>query len=263
MLAVDTTTIKTYLDNSIISNVSYGDLSQDMNTNATEYMRELTRTDKDGKIKLSTEEAMAFAGIKEVNGEYQFITEKVTQTDGTIKDVRTKGYEVIDSYTDPDTGYNGTLLKNNETGEFTFTNRGTEGLNLEDNGDNTSLIAETVPEQYLSMYDFIQKQIDDNVISADDNVTMSGHSLGGALTQMGTAAFSDYIDQAYTYNSPGAKDLDIKVMHYQGEYLKNYEVLPGGVVTGERISEQEYNAYKSFLDNKDSLDLNSKITNII
>jgi hypothetical protein len=39
---------------------------------------------------------------------------------------------------------------------------------------------------------------------------------------MGTAAYNDYIDKAYTYNSPGAKDLNSNV--YEKE---EYEALKG------------------------------------
>jgi hypothetical protein len=53
---------------------------------------------------------------------------------------------------------------------------------------------------------------------------MDGHSLGGALTQMGTAAYNDYIDKAYTYNSPGAKDLNSNVYEKEEyEALSEYD----------------------------------------
>ncbi|MCF6172603.1 MAG: hypothetical protein L3J44_02290, partial [Campylobacteraceae bacterium] len=98
-------------------------------------------------------------------------------------------------------------------------------------------------------------------ISKSDNLTVVGHSLGGALAQIATATYKDYIDQTYTYNSPGAKNLSIpNVMEYQGEYYRNYEVLSGGVVTGEKISKELYDAYKSFDINKTKVDY--KVTNI-
>ena len=58
--------VQTYLENSIKANVSYGNLNIEMNNNANKYMKELTRTDSEGKIKISLTQAKAFAGVTEV-----------------------------------------------------------------------------------------------------------------------------------------------------------------------------------------------------
>ncbi len=58
--------------------------------------------------------------------------------------------------------------------------------------------------QYKAMTDFVTKLIAENKITKADNITMVGTSLGGAITQMATATFTDIIDSAYTFNSPGA-----------------------------------------------------------
>jgi len=131
------TVVETYLDNAIVSDAAYGDLNK--NLTATDYVKALTDS-RIGKPDMSTSQAKAFAGVieaKDSNGniityigddgkehvKYKFVTKDKKDINGNIiygndgKPIqeRTKGYSVIETYTDPTTGYNGVLLKNNVT----------------------------------------------------------------------------------------------------------------------------------------------------
>lgn len=80
-----------YLDNAILSNVAYGNLNTTMNDDATAYIRELTRTDDAGVIKMTLDQAKAFAGVTEgdnVNGKIEY--EYITNADG-----RASGYTIL------------------------------------------------------------------------------------------------------------------------------------------------------------------------
>ncbi len=92
--------------------------------------------------------------------------------DGKPLQERSKGYKVIETYNDPNTGYSGTLLKNIETGELILSNRGTEPKSLEDLGDDVTLTRGQVPEQFISLSNFMKKLIDehDGVIDKNDSV---------------------------------------------------------------------------------------------
>ncbi|WP_331774714.1 calcium-binding protein [Sulfurospirillum sp. 1612] len=272
------TVVETYLDNAIAANVAYGDLTNDIVSDPSKYFYYLA--DKKGEVKLSSSQAKAFAGVTEQmkdgqvvtddkgNIQYKFVTEKVTQPDGSTKDIRTKGYTILSTYSDPNTGYYGVLFKDNTTGKLTISNRGTQPNKLNDLLNDTSLVTKQVPEQFNSMATFMNQLIDEGKITKEDDVTMTGHSAGGTLTQMGTAAYSEYIDSASTQNSPGAKDLNSYVYEKDGQYYYR-EILSYSTTSGtpnygneQEITEAVYEAHLRFLANKDSAEVNNKITNI-
>lgn len=177
------------VDNGIISNAAYGDFTNNMS--ATKYVEALT-DNSISKPGMTVEQAEAFAGVEKtgevINGveQYRFITNIQTGE-------RISGYSIIDSYTDPTTGYSGVLFKDNVTGKYTIANRGTEMKSPEDLGDDVTLYNQQVPEQFASLSTFMQQLIDSETIKKTDDITMDGHSLAGALTQMGTVAYSDYV----------------------------------------------------------------------
>ena len=172
-------------------------------------------------------------------------------------------YEVKAVYSDTITGFSATLFRDTYTGKKILAIRGTDDITGSDFDDDILQlgIQKTLPGQYESLVGFFESLKSSGKISKSDNLTVVGHSLGGALAQMTTATYKDYVDQTYTFNSPGVKNLSIpNVMEYQGEYYRNYEVLSGGVVTGERISKELYNAYQAFKDNK--LQVDNKVINV-
>ncbi|MCF6172605.1 MAG: DUF2974 domain-containing protein [Campylobacteraceae bacterium] len=171
-------------------------------------------------------------------------------------------YVVEAVYNDTNSGFSATLFKD-KNGKKILSIRGTEKSDRNDFYADWELVLKQNPQQFESLVNFFEELKSSGKISKSDNLTVVGHSLGGALAQIATATYKDYIDQTYTYNSPGAKNLSIpNVMEYQGEYYRNYEVLSGGVVTGEKISKELYDAYQNFNTNKNSQEVANKITNI-
>ena len=214
--------IKDYLDYAELAEIAYGDL-----TIGTPGMDDLTNP----------------LGIDFTNKQAKIFSER---------------YEVKAVY-NSSSGFSATMFRDTDTDKKIITIRGTEG-----DGDyyaDWELVLKRSPEQFESLVDFFEELKSSNKISKSDNLIVVGHSLGGALTQMAVATYKDYVDEAYTFNAPGSKGIsNPNVMEYQGEYYRNYEVLSGGVVTGERISKELYEAYKLFEINKTEVD--SKVTNI-
>ena len=108
---------------------------------------------------------------------------------------------------DADSGFQAILIeKTDASGNITkvITVAGTQ-FEFKDLAADYSIYKGDVPGlQYKAMTDFVTKLIAENKITKADNITMVGTSLGGAITQMATATFTDIIDSAYTFNSPGA-----------------------------------------------------------
>lgn len=97
------------------------------------------------------------------------------------------GWELLQTPPDNPAGYDGAAFKNNITGEIVIAHRGTEPLTFD--GDWTSNLqmgANQLPDQYQYAKDFV-----DRIMNSPDyagaSVTITGHSLGGALAQL-TAA---------------------------------------------------------------------------
>jgi Ca2+-binding RTX toxin-like protein len=82
---------------------------------------------------------------------------------------------------------------------------------------------------------------------------------------MATATFPDLIKQTYTYNSPGAKNLDIpEIYEENGVYFrKDYENIFGveKLVTTE-ITKNLYDAYNLYKNNNSLESVNQKVINI-
>jgi hypothetical protein len=114
-------------------------------------------------------------------------------------------YSVSDFHPNDATGFSATIFQ--KDGKQILTIRGTETFVLpSDPGDvqaNILLVANRMPyEQFESMVKFIK---DNNLDQTRFDVT--GHSLGGFLAQAAKTTFAGNVGDVYTYNSPGAKDL--------------------------------------------------------
>lgn len=99
-------------------------------------------------------------------------------------------------------GYDGAAFKNNITGEIVVAHRGTEPLTFD--GDwtaNFQMGTNQLPAQYQYAQQFLA-----DVIAANPgaSISITGHSLGGALAQL-TAAETGL--PATTFNAYGARDL--------------------------------------------------------
>ena len=99
-------------------------------------------------------------------------------------------------------GFSATLFedtKDNNKKILTF--RGTE-ITPEDLIADIELTTNEIPTQVNSLMNFFL----DNVIpilKEGEKINICGHSLGGYLTQVCAFTFAEYIDEIYTFNSPG------------------------------------------------------------
>ncbi len=241
--------IKTALDNARKAELSYTDLNKDLT--ATQYVARLRgiknndkltggKYDGDGIENITLDQAKAFAGVTEQRDEnnqivrdpktkeiqYQFKTKKVTQEDGTIKDVRTSGYSIQASSSDYNignlSGFDAVLLKNNETGELTLSFRGSELTSPMDILADIQLGKDgTAYFQEISMNNFYDKLIEEGVITSSDKLTVTGHSLGGFLAQKFTIDHPDVVDHTYTYSAPGIGGLASEILQLLGVLPEN------------------------------------------
>jgi esterase/lipase len=158
-------------------------------------------------------------------------------------------------------GFKAALLKGSD-GEYILTIAGTDP-DLGDLFSDINLIQEKIVAQFEYLVEYVNYV--KSIIPEGQQITVSGHSLGGALAQMATATFPDLIKQTYTYNSPGAKNLDIpEIYEENGVYFrKDYENIFGveKLVTTE-ITKDLYDAYNFYKNNNSLENVNQKVINI-
>lgn len=99
-------------------------------------------------------------------------------------------------------GFDATLFKDKNTGEVILSFRGSSSP-LDWMADAALGVSGITFSQQISMINFYEKLIDENVISSTTNLTVTGHSLGGFLAQLFTGRYESIVDHAYTYNAPG------------------------------------------------------------
>ncbi|MDY0328109.1 MAG: hypothetical protein RBR07_07675 [Arcobacteraceae bacterium] len=172
-------------------------------------------------------------------------------------------YNIINIQNDTYEGYSATLFQGKDTNEFVYAIKGTNSWISDVPDDDGGLIFDKTPDQFDDMVNHFQSMIDQGYISKENPITVTGHSLGGLEAQILTTVFPEYIKETHTQNAPGALNLEIpSVMEYHGEYYRNYEVLSGGIVTGEKISKNLYDAYQKFNENKYFSEIADKIYNL-
>ncbi|MFA7403805.1 MAG: YqiA/YcfP family alpha/beta fold hydrolase, partial [Pelobacteraceae bacterium] len=98
-------------------------------------------------------------------------------------------------------GYQGAAFQKNGTNEIVVANRGTEPTKLTDLYADLQMGANKLPDQYNDAQKYLQQVVDANN-GADISIT--GHSLGGALSQLLGAETGLKTE---TFNPYGAKDL--------------------------------------------------------
>lgn len=99
-------------------------------------------------------------------------------------------------------GFDATLFKDKNTGEVILSFRGSSSP-LDWMADAALGVSGITFSQQISMINFYEKLIDENVISSTTNLTVTDHSLGGFLAQLFTGRYESIVDHAYTYNAPG------------------------------------------------------------
>ena len=104
-------------------------------------------------------------------------------------------------------GFSAVLLQSRLTGEKVLAIAGTDPSSPAD------LISDIVNvfqygtalgmPQYMSLESFYAQLVSSGTLGASEQVTVTGHSLGGFLAQAFTARHTDVVSAAYTYNAPG------------------------------------------------------------
>ena len=183
--------ITEYAINVQVAMAAYADLRNIVNT-----IDLIDRLKAEG---MSEVQARAFIGVDENNAP-----------------IAGKGFKIIDQYTDPISGFSGTVFKNRETNEYTFAVRGTQPSDF----INDIIFADVLG---IALNGQAQAQI--NAMNAyfgslitpvslggkgllDQNVqvNVAGHSLGGHLATAFTLFWRNRVSHTYTYNGAGTGD---------------------------------------------------------
>jgi len=109
--------------------------------------------------------------------------------------------EIVAQYADPVTGLSVTVFRNGS--EVNIAIRGTEGLNFQDLFADLQLGIGQIPEQYTALKNFYETLKSSGQIQETDNLTISGHSLGGFLAQLLAVDYGTDFEHTYTFNAPG------------------------------------------------------------
>ncbi len=126
---------------------------------------------------------------------------------------------VAQSASDP-SGFSAVLLQNVQSGEKVLAIRGTEGS--EAGADYITDFVDVAAGQLRSMPQaralegFYQQLLSTGKLGATEQVTVTGHSLGGFLAQSFTALHDSVVHATYTYNAPGFNGAIQQVVEYMG-----------------------------------------------
>ena len=114
----------------------------------------------------------------------------------------TSRFRLLKHQKNDDEGFSATLFEDTEnSNKRILAFRGTEITPGDLNAD-VQLTTNEIPTQVNSLINFFL----DNVIpilKEGEKINICGHSLGGYLTQICAFTFAEYIDEIYTFNSPG------------------------------------------------------------
>jgi len=122
-------------------------------------------------------------------------------------------YTVIRQFNDESTGFAATLFFDEETGKQVLAIRGTE-FSTEDYATDILVgLLGVATDQFNSLKHFIAELQSDPAITLD-NLTVTGHSLGGHLATLLTLdeALGGLVEQAYTYNGAGLSVVPVPVL---------------------------------------------------
>ena len=116
-------------------------------------------------------------------------------------------YDVLQQSTPTINGFSAVLLQNRTTGEKVLAIAGTDPSSPADlitDLVNVGLYGTVLGmPQYASLESFYAQLVSTGKLGASEQVTVTGHSLGGFLAQAFTARHTNVVSAAYTYNAPG------------------------------------------------------------
>ena len=113
-------------------------------------------------------------------------------------------YELLNHQPNTSSGFSATLFQNKESKEYILAIRGTE--DERDYWADGNFPFKIPQYQYFDMLLFYQDCIEKGCIEKSTSLTITGHSLGGALAQLfalsfATANSAGIINEVYTFNS--------------------------------------------------------------
>ena len=160
--------------------------------------------EEDTNIKISNN-IKNFIAVQEKNGEISqriFINEEGYHQISKRTKNFTSRFRLLKHQKNDDEGFSATLFEDTkDSNKKILTFRGTEITPGDLKADN-QLATYRIPTQVNSLINFFL----DNVIpilKEGEKINICGHSLGGYLTQVCAFTFAEYIDEIYTFNSPG------------------------------------------------------------
>jgi hypothetical protein len=116
-------------------------------------------------------------------------------------------WAVLQQSTPTANGFSAVLLQNRTTGEKVLAIAGTDPASPADiitDLVNVALYGTVLGmPQYASLESFYTQLVSSGKLGAAEQVTVTGHSLGGFLAQAFTARHTSVVSAAYTYNAPG------------------------------------------------------------
>ncbi|MDD2565700.1 MAG: hypothetical protein PHZ26_01930 [Candidatus Gracilibacteria bacterium] len=148
------------------------------------------------------ERRLLIQALKDIKGQ------KIIENGKTLEGMGEK-YEIRDYFPNKNdidnSSFGAVCLIEKGTGKKIFAMRGTD---IEEFGcliSDKDLVFKNVPEkQTIDMINFIERNI-----KLGEKFKITGHSLGGALSQIAKAMYKNNVIENYTFNSPGAKKLNI------------------------------------------------------
>ena len=127
--------------------------------------------------------------------------------DDVYNDVSKYPKAVVDEINHP-SGFQARIYKDDTKKEVVLGIRGSEQF-LKDFvvADGSILFGGIAEQQTFAMYNFINKHKAELQELKDQGykIKLSGHSLGGFLTQIAAKSYPNFFDEFYTYNAPSAK----------------------------------------------------------
>ena len=114
----------------------------------------------------------------------------------------TSRFRLLKHQKNDELGFSATLFEDTENNnKRILTFRGTE-ITLEDLNADIQLTRGKIPDQAISLIYFFMDYVLP-ILKEGEKINICGHSLGGYLTQACAFTFAEYIDEIYTFNSPG------------------------------------------------------------
>ena len=160
--------------------------------------------EEDTNIKISNS-IKNFIAVQEKNGEISqriFINEEGYHQISKRTKNFTSRFKLLKHQKNDKQGFSTTLFedtKDNNKKILTF--RGTE-ITLGDLKADIDLTTNNIPAQVNSLINFFLDSVIP-ILKEGEKINICGHSLGGYLTQVCAFTFAEYIDEIYTFNSPG------------------------------------------------------------